>query len=107
MRTLRRAVLPATLITLSVFVGAAPAQAGTARGPEGQQLTATPSTGVSRSGATVTVSGRGYDTAKGIYVAFCVDNGAGQAPGPCGGGADMSGSLGASHWISSNPPAYG
>ncbi|KXK58081.1 hypothetical protein AWW66_31935, partial [Micromonospora rosaria] len=107
MRTLRRAVLPATLVTLSVFVGGAPAQAGTARGPEGQQLTATPSTGVSRSGATVTVSGRGYDTAKGIYVAFCVDNGAGQAPGPCGGGADMSGSLGASHWISSNPPAYG
>lgn len=40
-------------------------------------------------------------------MAFCVDNGAGKAPGPCGGGADTTGSLGASHWISSNPPSYG
>ncbi|MFF5179630.1 hypothetical protein ACFY2Q_16550 [Micromonospora sp. NPDC000316] len=106
MRALRRAALPAALITVSVVVGALPAYAGTARGPGGQTLTATPSTGVSRAGTSVTVTGSGYDTTKGIYVGYCVDNGAGQTPTPCGGGADTSGSLGASHWISNNPPSY-
>ncbi|MER7168893.1 hypothetical protein ABT336_22850 [Micromonospora sp. NPDC000207] len=106
MRAVRRAILTAALVTLSVLVAGQPAHAGTARGPEGQTLTATPSTGVARTGATVTVTGSGYDTTKGVYVAFCVDNGAGKTPSPCGGGADTSGSLGASHWISSNPPSY-
>ncbi|WP_434741402.1 hypothetical protein [Micromonospora sp. SH-82] len=94
------------MVTLSVLVAGQPAHAGTARGAEGQTLTATPSTGVARTGTTVTVTGSGYDTTKGVYVAFCVDNGAGKTPAPCGGGADTSGSLGASHWISSNPPSY-
>ncbi len=53
------------------------------------------------------MSGKGFDTGKGIYVAFCKDNGPGKPPGPCGGGADTTGSAGASHWISDNPPAYG
>ncbi|MEU6078340.1 hypothetical protein [Micromonospora sp. NPDC047074] len=106
MRT-RRHVFLAALITVGIVVTASPAHAGTGRGTGGQTLTATPSTGISRSGATVTVSGSGYDVTKGIYVAFCVDNGPGKMPSPCGGGADMTGELGASHWISSNPPAYG
>ncbi|NEA98234.1 hypothetical protein G3I78_03940 [Streptomyces sp. SID13726] len=55
----------------------------------------------------MTVSGSGYNTEKGIYVAFCVDNGAGKTPTPCIGGVDMSGESGASQWISSNPPSYG
>ncbi|MEV4773528.1 hypothetical protein [Micromonospora humida] len=88
-------------------MGSTPAHAGTGRGPAGQTLTATPTSGVARTGATVTVTGSGYDVTKGIYVAFCVDNGAGVAPSPCGGGADTTGSTGASHWISSNPPSYG
>ncbi|SCE96673.1 hypothetical protein GA0070558_11659 [Micromonospora haikouensis] len=107
MRALRRAVLTATLITLGVAAGAVPAHAGTGRGAGGQVLTVTPSSGVARAGASVTVSGTGYDVTKGIYVAYCVDNGAGAAPSPCGGGADTTGSTGASHWISSNPPSYG
>ncbi|WP_431895702.1 hypothetical protein [Micromonospora haikouensis] len=107
MRALRRAVLTATLITLGVAAGAVPAHAGTGRGAGGQALTVTPSSGVARAGASVTVSGTGYDVTKGIYVAYCVDNGAGAAPSPCGGGADTTGSTGASHWISSNPPSYG
>lgn len=72
-----------------------------------RKLSVSRTTGLSRAGELVTVTGRGYDTSKGIYVAFCVDNGAGALPTPCGGGADMSGSSGASAWISSNPPAYG
>ncbi|BCJ70281.1 hypothetical protein GCM10009779_35650 [Polymorphospora rubra] len=77
------------------------------RGTAGQRLTVSKTTGINRQGETLSVSGTGYDTNKGIYVAFCVDNGAGSAPSPCGGGIDMSGDSGASQWISSNPPAYG
>ncbi|MFA7265289.1 MAG: hypothetical protein WC054_03155 [Candidatus Nanopelagicales bacterium] len=64
-------------------------------------------TGISVDGETVRVSGSGFDTTKGIYVAFCVKPPAGQAPSPCGGGADTNGDSGSSEWISSNPPPYG
>ncbi|WP_213453216.1 hypothetical protein [Rhizomonospora bruguierae] len=107
MRARHCAILAAALATAAVVAVPVPAAAGTGRGAGGQTLTVTPSTGLSRSGATVSISGRGYDVTKGIYVAYCVDNGAGAVPTPCGGGADTSGSLGASHWISSNPPSYG
>jgi hypothetical protein len=106
MRARHCAILASALVTAAVAVVPSPAYAGTGRGTGGQTLTVTPNTGLSRSGATVSVSGRGYDVTKGIYVAYCVDNGAGVVPSPCGGGADTSGSLGASHWISSNPPSY-
>jgi hypothetical protein len=58
-------------------------------------------------GQKVRVTGRGYDRSKGIYIAFCVDNGPGKVPTPCGGGADTEGSSGNSVWISDLPPAYG
>ncbi len=89
--------------------GAVPASAasGSATGPEGQRLTVSKSSGLAADGETITVTGSGYNTAKGIYVAFCVDNGAGKTPTPCVGGVDMSGESGASSWISSNPPSYG
>lgn len=83
------------------------AAADTATGPEGQKLTVSKSSGLDPAGETVTVSGTGYNTEKGIYVAFCVDNGAGKTPTPCVGGVDMSGESGASVWVSSNPPSYG
>ncbi|MEU1510647.1 hypothetical protein ABZ490_00555 [Streptomyces sp. NPDC005811] len=86
---------------------AAVAAGGTATGPEGQKLTVSTSSGLDPAGETVTVTGSGYNTEKGIYVAFCVDNGSGRTPTPCVGGVDMSGESGASAWISSNPPSYG
>lgn len=58
-----------------------------------------------KSGDYVTVSGSGFDTSKGIYVAFCVITGG--KPTPCGGGADTDGDSGYSEWISDNPPRYG
>ena len=58
-------------------------------------------------GATITVTGRGYDASKGIYLAFCVLPQEDQRPTPCGGGADTEGTTGSSKWISSNPPPYG
>ncbi|MFJ3667813.1 hypothetical protein ACIPSE_15310 [Streptomyces sp. NPDC090106] len=85
-----------------------PAFAATsATGPEGQRLTVSKSAGLTAAGETVTVSGTGYNTEKGIYVAFCVDNGPGRTPTPCVGGVDMSGESGASVWVSSDPPSYG
>ncbi|WP_210585286.1 hypothetical protein [Streptomyces sp. GESEQ-35] len=92
-----------------VLTAAAPASAASssATGPEGQKLTVSKASGLAAAGETVTVSGSGYNTEKGIYVAFCVDNGAGKTPTPCVGGVDMSGESGASQWISSNPPSYG
>ncbi|WP_157411330.1 hypothetical protein [Actinoplanes rectilineatus] len=72
-----------------------------------KRLSVSKTENLSRSGETVTVTGSGYNVEKGIYVAFCLDNGPGVLPSPCGGGADMSGGSGSSVWISSNPPSYG
>lgn len=58
-------------------------------------------------GATLTVAGAGYETFKGVYIAFCVIPPTGQLPSPCGGGMDVAGASGASQWINSNPPPYG
>ncbi|HEX6358237.1 neocarzinostatin apoprotein domain-containing protein [Actinophytocola sp.] len=69
-------------------------------------ITVSKSTGLDPAGDTITVSGSGFDVTKGIYVAVCVDNGPGQVPTPCLGGADTSGGGTGSKWISSNPPAY-
>ncbi|WFE30428.1 hypothetical protein O7623_15110 [Solwaraspora sp. WMMD791] len=106
-----RVVATAAIATIAVLATpplATPAAADTtATGSGGQRLTVSTSSGISRSGQTVTVTGTGYDTAKGIYVGYCVDNGDGQLPTPCGGGVDTSGTGGSSHWISSNPPSYG
>ncbi|MFF7530586.1 hypothetical protein ACFZB2_16020 [Streptomyces bobili] len=95
--------------TSALLLPAAPAAAagGSATGPEGQKLTVSSASGLAAAGETVTVTGSGYNTEKGIYVAFCVDNGAGKTPTPCVGGVDMSGESGASVWVSSNPPSYG
>ncbi|KUL33731.1 hypothetical protein ADL15_17175 [Actinoplanes awajinensis subsp. mycoplanecinus] len=90
----------AVLTLLVVVLSGTPAQAA-------KRLSVSKTKGLDRAGQTVTVTGRGYDVKKGIYVAFCLDNGAGVIPSPCGGGADMSGSSGSSAWISSNPPSYG
>ncbi|MGC9539397.1 hypothetical protein [Streptomyces sp. UG1] len=96
-----------TAALLLPTAGPASAAGGSATGPEGQKLTVSKSSGLSAAGETVTVTGSGYNTEKGVYVAFCVDNGAGKTPTPCVGGVDMSGESGASAWISSNPPSYG
>ncbi|MGW0843913.1 hypothetical protein ACWD26_27985 [Streptomyces sp. NPDC002787] len=109
LRALRAA--PAALAVASAVIlfpaPSAVAAGGSATGPENQKLTVSKTSALDPDGETVTVSGTGYNTEKGIYVAFCVDNGAGKTPTPCIGGVDMSGDSGASVWISSNPPSYG
>ncbi|MEV4676073.1 hypothetical protein AB0K34_30865 [Actinomadura sp. NPDC049382] len=108
MRPLRTPLLLGALgLTAWTGTAAAHADAGSATGALGQTLTVSKTSGLKAGGETVTVSGKGFDTRKGVYIAFCKDNGPGKAPSPCGGGADTTGSTGASHWISDNPPPYG
>jgi hypothetical protein len=79
------------------------------RNPADLNLTVSKTSGLNPDGEKVTVTGSGYDTAKGIYVALCdtANASATQAPSPCIGGVDMDGEGGASSWVSSNPPPYG
>lgn len=88
---------------MSVWLAAAAALA-TVGGPH---VGVSPTEGLPAKGATVRVTGAGFDVAKGIYVAFCVDRGPGVRPTPCGGGADTTGTGSGSKWISSDPPQYG
>lgn len=94
----------------------AAAQPSTAPGPAGLlgataepgsvgKVTAEPTEGLPEDGAVVTVTGTDFDPSAGIYVAVCVDNGPGEKPSPCIGGADTAGTGGAI-WISDNPPSY-
>lgn len=97
--------LAALTLTYMLFT---PAVAATRKsGPT--SLTVTPTKNLSSSGATVRVSGKGYNPRVGIYVALCVtpSKNSRVAPGPCGGGVNLEGTNPASAWISSNPPGYG
>ncbi|MGW0943385.1 immunoglobulin I-set domain protein [Streptomyces sp. NPDC002623] len=84
-----------------------PSGTRTVTGTEGQKLTVTPVNDLATEDQVLKVTGTGYDVDKGIYVALCVDNGAGELPTPCVGGVDMTGGSHSSAWISSNPPDYG
>lgn len=86
---------------------AEPSGSRTVTGPDGQKLTVTPVNHLATENQTLKVTGSGYDTKKGVYVALCVDNGDGELPTPCVGGVDMTGGSHSSAWISSDPPDYG
>jgi hypothetical protein len=93
--------LISTLLSFPLHASAATSISG----PQGQTLTV--ATTQFKSDSKVTVVGKGFDETIGIYLAYCVLPKKGQAPTPCGGGADIQGVKEASFWISSNPPAYG
>jgi len=102
------------VVSAALVMGAAGVTPGTPTAEASPDLgvACAPSLSVSRTqdlapeGEPVTISGTCFDVTKGIYVALCVTPLPGQAPSPCGGGVDLEGALGASHWISSNPPPY-
>ncbi|AXU13157.1 endoglucanase [Streptomyces clavuligerus] len=100
----------ATLLLAAGLTAAGPARAdtpGEATGPTGQKLTVSATADLDPAGQKVTATGSGYDPAKGVYLAVCaLPEKAGEAPGPCLGGTDMSGTSGSSYWISNNPPPY-
>lgn len=104
-RTPRAAFIALCLIVVIGF--AVPARAATTYSADGRTATdGTRALGVSAvkdlnpDGEIVTVTGRGYNPNKGIYIAFCVLPPAGQKPSPCGGGEDRDGASGSSIWLS-------
>jgi len=94
------------LLVLSLFLVAGITSATAVTGQHGEILTASKMSGI-KSGETITVNGKGFDTTVGIYVEMCQIVPAGTLPSVCGGGVNMSGAGAASFWISSNPPSYG
>ncbi|MFI1013646.1 endoglucanase [Streptomyces sp. NPDC020965] len=99
----------AALLLVAGLTAASPARAadpGEATGPTGQKLTVSDTRNIDPRGQKVTVTGSGYARDKGVYLAVCVLPKPGQAPSPCLGGTDMSGTSGSSYWISDNPPDY-
>ena len=103
----------ASLLALVLGIGSLTAFAvhpavaqSTATGAGGQTLTVSSTTDLDPSGASVQVTGSGYDTEKGIYVSFCVLPPSGELPTPCGGGVDLTGTGSGTVWVSSNPPIY-
>lgn len=117
-RIVRVAITMAVALTV-VLGGAGPATADDGDAPqtttsadgrtvsgEGKSLSVSQASGLDPNGQSVTVSGAGYDEAKGVYVSLCVVPPPGTTPTPCGGGVDRENTSGASAWISSNPPSY-
>lgn len=101
-------VLLTSAAMVAMFV--TPAQAAytkTGYGTNGSSITLSRVTGLNPNGTDLYVTGKGFSTTAGIYLAMCVLVAPGTKPTPCGGGADMTGATGASIWISSNPPSYG
>ena len=94
------------VIVAGIFFSLQISPASAVFGSHGETLKVSRTTGI-KSGDVLVVSGQHYDETIGIYVAFCKVVPQGHLPTPCGGGADKTGKLGASYWISSNPPTYG
>lgn len=96
----------AVLAAVALLVVGGRARADGSASDGTRTLSVSQSDGLAAEGQAVTVSGSGYDTTKGIYVALCVVTPRGTLPSPCGGGIDREGDGGASVWISDNPPSY-
>jgi hypothetical protein len=96
---------------IGLFAAMTPSPASAVTGQHNETFTVSKSAKLKPGGEFITVTGEGFDTSVGIYVALCVINKNVLAhkavPTPCGGGADETGKSGASLWISSNPPTYG
>ncbi|MFD7031032.1 hypothetical protein ACFWAR_23655 [Streptomyces sp. NPDC059917] len=106
-RNLVRTAVAATA-TLAVALGmAGSASAATSTrtvtdGGATYHLSLTAPGAAAATGQNITVTGSGYNTAKGVYVGLCAVSGAQGAakPTPCLGGSDQAGTTGASHWVS-------
>lgn len=115
--TRRLAALLAMALALATagvtsLAGPAPAGAapGTGTGAGGQTLTVSEVADLDPNGATVTVTGEGFDAdagfdvaTMGLYLSVCVDQGDGQVPTPCLGGVDQSGESATTRWVTNNP----
>ncbi|MFI5617217.1 hypothetical protein [Streptomyces sp. NPDC051567] len=104
-RTAARAALAsAAAVAITVgLAGSASAATSTRTVTDGAtyNLSVTAPSTLAAAGQNVTVTGSGFNSAKGIYVSLCAVNGAQGAskPTPCLGGSDQAGTTGASHWV--------
>ncbi|MGO1051048.1 hypothetical protein [Crossiella sp. CA198] len=73
----------------------------------GRTITASEATAIAVNGQEITVTGTGYHTDKGYYVALCkvpADLSYGVKPGPCQGGDGQGGTgVGPSAWVTNTP----
>ncbi|MBP2475000.1 hypothetical protein JOF53_003872 [Crossiella equi] len=73
----------------------------------GHTITASEATAIAKNGQEITVTGTGYETSKGYYVALCKvpdDLSYGVKPGPCQGGDGQGGTgVGPSAWVTNTP----
>jgi hypothetical protein len=95
----------ALVLALVIALPSSAYAASTSRSANGATITIAQN--VLANNSKVVVTGKNFDETVGIYLAFCVIPKAGNAPTPCGGGVNKSGTGEASYWISSNPPPYG
>ena len=93
------------LVAIAIALPASAHATTTSQGSNGATITIAQR--VVANNSKVAVTGKNFDETVGIYLAFCVVPKAGNAPTPCGGGVNKSGTGEASYWISSNPPPYG
>ncbi|MEI8066030.1 MAG: hypothetical protein WCH42_01695 [Actinomycetes bacterium] len=93
-----------SVVTVMMLPNAA--SASSISGTHGEILTITKTSGI-KLGEKLTIQGSRFDETVGIYIEMCQIVAKGVRPSVCGGGADKTGSSGASVWISSNPPNYG
>jgi hypothetical protein len=104
---LLRAALVTAVAATAAGLAAAPASAAPGNATHnGLTLSASNATGLAAAGETITVTGSGYDAAKGYYVALCAvpsDYSYGAKPGPCAGGDGQGGTgVGPSAWVTNS-----
>ncbi|EMD27116.1 hypothetical protein [Amycolatopsis azurea] len=105
---LLRAALVTTAATAAVTALAAPASAAPGSATHnGKTLSASNATGLAAAGETITVTGSGFNSAEGYYVALCAvpeDYSYGTKPSPCAGGDGQGGTgVGPSAWVTNFP----
>ncbi|WP_020389410.1 hypothetical protein [Kribbella catacumbae] len=108
MTKLRRIVLTVAAATALAVGLVTPASAAPGSASNlGKTLNASNATGLAAAGETITVTGSGYDPAKGYYVALCAvpsDYSYGTKPSPCAGGDGQGGTtVGPSAWVTNSP----
>jgi hypothetical protein len=103
-----RVAAAAGVTAVAVLALATPASAAPGSGSNnGRTLSASNATDLNPAGETITVSGTGYNPARGYYVALCQvpdDFHYGDNPTPCLGGNGQGGSgVGPSAWVTNTP----
>lgn len=91
------------MLAVTAAAGLVTVQTPTAAAIASRTVTVTPSTGLNPAGDSVTISGTGFDSSRGIYVMFCKQPAA--APGTAAGRPTGDSCASARFWITNSMPA--